>query len=206
MDVGDEPLGQPFVILYVGRFDRRKIEHDRLPMLDLVQAVAQIRDQAPCLRIFYIGQGTPEIEEALGTAIEAHGVSDLVTLLGPKSHIAPYARSAHLGVGAIGLNGVAQDFLMQSTPQLLMDTPENRDTPWRDGRNVLMVKPGDLGQLTSKLLWAISHRESLPGLAERAREDFDEYVADTRSGGRVYLAAFQQLIDENSRSLGGTSV
>jgi len=187
---------QLFVLLYAGRFDLEKMQRNRLPLLDLIFATSILKVRGWTPRVFFLGQGTVGIEAAMRQAIAENALHDDVTLLGPHLDIAPYARACHLGLGGIGLNGVAQDFILARTPQLLMCTPENQDTPWRDGRNALMIAPGDPLLLANRIQWAMTHRVKIQEIGEQAFADFAEYLADTDRGGRLYLSAFQELLDE----------
>jgi glycosyltransferase involved in cell wall biosynthesis len=191
--VRDDPQ-QPLIVLYIGRFDRIKIETNRLPLFDLIEAVAILKVQGTAVSLFYVGDGEATIGQCLREAIAQFDVADRVTLLGPRSQVAPYVRSCHLGVGGIALNGVAQDFTVNAKPQVLMDTEDNADTPWRDGVNALLVAPSDPQSLAARLLWAGRHRIELAGIGEQARVDLARLMTDTQDGGRRYLDAFRALI------------
>ena len=184
---------RPLILLYIGRFDRIKLETNRLPLLDLVEAMSILKGQGIAVSLFYLGGGEDAIVQRLRTAIIRFDVLDRVALLGPRLHVAPFVRSCHLGVGGIALNGVVQDFTVNAKPQILMDTQDNAGTPWRDGINALLVPPGDPAALAERLRWAHGNREGLAAIGERARVELSGLMTDTLDGGRRYLAAFRTL-------------
>lgn len=184
----------PLIVLYIGRFDRIKLEHNRLPLLDLIAAAGILKSQGVPVRVFYLGDGERLIERRMREAIVAHGVSGEVTLLGPRVQVAAYARTCHLGIGGIALNGVVHDFTVNGKPQILMTTPENVQTPWRDGVNALLVPPDDPVALAERIAWAATHRDEIRRLGEGAKDEFKDLMTDTHEAGRLYLAAFQCLL------------
>ena len=99
----------PFVILYVGRFDRIKLEDNKLPLLDLIYACKGLRDNGLNFHVFYVGDGDPGITEKMRRLIEQYGLHKCVTLLGPKTNVLDYVRFCHLGVGGIAFNAVSQE-------------------------------------------------------------------------------------------------
>jgi len=188
------PKKDPFVVLYVGRFDRIKLEQNHLPLFELVHAAGLLKSAGRDFHIFYIGGGDRGIEGRLERAIRDHDVQDVVTWLGPKVNVLDYMRFCHLGVGGIAFNGVSQEFTINGKPQILMRGRDNTHTPWNDGINALFVMPGDPQGVAERLLWAMDHREELEKMGKRARKDMKPYMVDSRCGGRIYLAAFDRLI------------
>lgn len=185
---------EPFVILYVGRFDRIKIDQNRLPLLLLIYAGENLRRRRLHFHLFYIGDGEEAIKKELLGLIRKCDLQDSVTLLGPKTNVQDYVRFCHLGVGGIAFNGVSQDFTISGKPQLLVDGEDNRDTPWQDGVNAIMVKANDERDLTERLVWAVENPGRLRDIGERARQDMREYIVDSATGGRLYLRAFGRLL------------
>lgn len=183
----------PLIVLYVGRFDRIKLMTNRLPLVDLIEAITILVGEGVAVRLFYVGGGEAAIEGALHEAVARLGVGEQVVLLGPRLHVAPYVRACDLGVGGIALNGVVQDFTVNAKPQVLMATEDNAGTPWRDGVNALLVAPGDPADLASRLRWAAGHRAELATIGERARSDLAGLMTDLDRGGRLYLEAFRGL-------------
>lgn len=185
---------EPLIVLYIGRFDRIKLEQNRLPLLVLIEAAGLLAARGTPVRVFYLGDGEPTIEQRMRDAIARFGVEDRVILLGPRSQVAPYVRACHLGVGGIALNGVVHDFTVNAKPQVLMDTPDNAETPWRDGINALFVPPDDPLAMADRLDWAAVHREDIRLVGQIAKETLKDLVTDTREGGRRYLQAFEGVL------------
>jgi glycosyltransferase involved in cell wall biosynthesis len=196
LEAAAREAGSPLIVLYIGRFDQIKLKHNRLPLIDLIAAAGILKSQGVPVRVFYLGDGERQIERRMREAIFAHGVNDEVTLLGPRVQVAPYARTCHLGIGGIALNGVAHDFTVNGKPQILMTTPENEQTPWRDGVNALLVPPDDPVALAERIAWAATHRDEIRRLGEDAKKRFKDLMTDTHEAGRLYLAAFQSLLEE----------
>jgi glycosyltransferase involved in cell wall biosynthesis len=186
---------EPCVILYVGRFDRLKIDQNKLPLVLLIHAGRNLRQTSVNFHIFYIGNGDEAIKEELRRLILKYDLQKYVTLLGPKTNVLDYVRFCHVGVGGVAFNGVSQDFTISGKPQILIDGEDNRDTPWHNGINAIMVKPNDEKDLTEKLLWAIKNPSRLRELGEKARQDMKEYIVDSVTGGRLYLRAFEDLFN-----------
>lgn len=188
---------EPFVIVYIGRFDRIKIEENKLPFMLLIDAGANLKRMGISFHIFYIGDGEDSLKRKLLGLIKKCEVQENVTLLGPKTNVSEYVDFCHVGVGGIAFNGVSQDFTISGKPQILIDGEDNRETPWRDGVNAIMVKPDDEKELTEKLLWASQNPGQLIKIGGQARQDMSRYIVDSITGGRVYLRAFEKLL--NSR-------
>jgi glycosyltransferase involved in cell wall biosynthesis len=188
---------EPFIIAYVGRFDRLKIDQNNLPLLNLVSAARTLREEGADFHVFYVGDGDEAVKKDLLGLIRRHGLQDYVTLLGPKTNVLDYVRFCHIGLGGIAFNGVSQDFTISSKPQILVSGEDNQGTPWRDGINAIMTKPNDERDLAERLSWAVRHPGQVRQIGERARKDMSHYIVDSQTGGGVYLRAFQNLL--NSR-------
>ena len=100
-----------------------------------------------------------------------------------------------MGVGGIAFNGVSQEFTISGKPQILIHGEDNDGTPWRHGTNAILVKPNDEKDLAEKLNWAMENREQLEEIGMRAKIEMSQYIIDSRMGGKLYLSAFQRLID-----------
>jgi len=183
----------PLIILYVGRFDRFKLDHDKLPLLDLIRSTKMLKDGNAFFHLFYVGDGDETIKGELGKLIGETHLQNDVTLLGGKLNVLDYMKFSHLGVGGIAFNAVSQEFTVLKKPQLLVDSPDNRHTPWRHGTNSLFFKPGDTVDLAHQLKWALNHPEKLSAMGKRANEDMREYISDSKTGGKLYLEAFENL-------------
>lgn len=184
----------PFIMIYVGRFDRFKLDYDKLPMLNLVHVCMRLKELGLSFHVFYIGDGDESIREDLTRLVMKYQLHGDVTLLGKKMNPMAYMQFCELGIGGIALNAVSQEFTILGKPQVLVDLAENRDTPWKNGTNALFVRPDDPKDLTDQLTWAISHREGLKRIGINAREDMKTYIVDGAVGGKIYLDKFNGLI------------
>ncbi len=184
----------PFIILYVGRFDRFKLTYNALPLLDLVHASSMLQDRNMLFHLFYIGGGDVRIEEELRRLIDLYEVEDVVSILGKKASPMDYMRFCDLGVGGVAFNAVSQEYTILGKPQILVDVPDNTNTPWKNGINALFVEPGNRNDLLEKLVWAINHRDELKRIGTAAKQHMERYIVDSGAGGRMYLDAFRKII------------
>ena len=183
-----------FRILYVGRFDKFKIEYNKLPILELVKTARILKDKGLEFHIFYVGGGDKGIFHEVDNLITSLEVSDRVTLLGEKVTATDYMYFADLGVGGIAFNAVSQEFTLLQKPQILVELPDNVKTPWKDKVNVIFVKPNSPEDLAEEILWAAKHREELELIGKNAKETMSKYMLDSSLGGEVYLKAFEKIL------------
>lgn len=183
----------PFVILYVGRFDKIKLKDNKLPLLDLIHSSKVLREKNLNFQVFYIGDGDSRITEEMLRLIDFYDLGNDVTLLGPKTNVLDYINFCHLGVGGIAFNAVSQEFTICAKPQILILGEDNADTPWHHGVNAIMIKPGNKEDLGEKLFWAICNRKKSKEIGEEAKKGMSKYIMDGQSAGRLYLQAFRNL-------------
>lgn len=183
----------PFIILYVGRFDPVKLAM-QFPMLSLIRASGILKERGMGFRVIFVGDGVESIKEEMMRLRREHRVMDRVFFLGPRMNVLDYMRFCHIGAGGAAFNAVSQEFTISGKVQLLVDTPLNRNTPWRHGRNALFVKAEDPGDLADKIQWAIQNRGKIEAMGRNARQDMSGYIVDGRTGGHLYLEAFTELM------------
>lgn len=185
----------PFVILYVGRFDRLKINLNRLPIVELIESAAAILARGYSnFHIVYLGDGDPEVTTEMTKLIRLKMIDDHVTLLGSRLNVTDYMHHCHLGLGGIAFNGVSQEFTICGIPQLLVKGLDNNDMPWENLRNTIFFDPDQPDALTNAIFWAILNRDKLPGIGKNAKSDMKEYITDSADGGARYLKAFHSLL------------
>jgi glycosyltransferase involved in cell wall biosynthesis len=184
----------PFIILYVGRYDQLKIKN-KLPLLTLIHASWIVKSRGMRFQVVYIGDGDEGIKENMLSIIDQKCLYDCVTLLGPRANVLDYIPFCNLGVGGIAFNAVSQEFTISGKPQILVEVEDNRNTPWRHGINAIFVKPDDPEDLGEKLSWAIENPEQVKKLGQNAKNEMREFVSESRAGGMLYLRAFQNLIN-----------
>lgn len=183
----------PFVITYVGRFERLKVKDNHLPLLTLIQAASAWKERNLNFHLFYLGAGS--LKNDMLDLIHELNLADRVTLLGPKTNVMSYLRFSDLGVGGIAFNAVSQEITMSGTPQLLVDSADNRDTPWVDGKNAIFIKPDEVADLVEKVEWATRNPEKMVQMARQAAKDMEPYMATMEAGGKLYLRQFAALLD-----------
>jgi glycosyltransferase involved in cell wall biosynthesis len=180
------------IVLYVGRFDPVKLAM-RFPFLQLIHAAGILKGRGVAFRVIYVGDGDPEIKAEMERLRREHRVMEEVVFLGPRMNVLDYMRYCDVGVGGAAFNAVSQEFTISGKPQVLMDIPMNRGTPWRDGRNALFAKPGDPGDLAGCLHWAARNPDQVRAIGMNARHDMKPYIVDAQAGGPLYLDAFRGL-------------
>ena len=184
----------PFIILYVGRYDQLKIRN-KFPLLTLIHASKILKSRNMPFQVVYIGDGDEAIKENMLHIIDQKSLNDCVTLLGPRANVLDYIHFCDLGVGGLAFNAVSQEFTISGKPQILVEIEDNRNTPWRHGINAIFVKPDDPEDLGEKLIWAIENPEHVNKLGQNAKNEMREYVVENRAGGMLYLREFQNLMN-----------
>lgn len=184
-----------FVVLYVGRFDYIKLDYNKLPLVDLIYASNILKTRNMKFHVYYIGGGNEIIKKRMLSLIDEYGLHDYVKLFGVKTNVPDYVQFCHLGVGGVAFNAVSHEFTVNEKPQILVKGLDNENTPWRHCINAIFVKPDDQEDLAEKLMWAMNHPDELKKIGKKAKEDMAEYIIDSKSGGRLYLRAFSDLIE-----------
>jgi len=187
----------PFIILYVGRFDYIKLNNNKLPLMNLIYAGNVLRENNENFHVFYVGSGDEAIRNEMLRLIKEHKLDNYISLLGPKNNVLDYVQFCHLGVGGIAFNAVSEEFTMSGKAQILVEGEDNLDTPWRHGINVIFIKPDDYMDLAAKLTWSIEHRSELKQIGKNAQMEMKEYITDSKTGGILYLREFNKLIKQS---------
>jgi glycosyltransferase involved in cell wall biosynthesis len=185
-----------FIILYIGRFDKIKIDKNRLPLIDLISVSKSLKAIGMKFHVFYIGDGDEQIKEKMIGLIDQYGLNDTVTLLGVKTNVPDYIQFCHIGVGGIAFNAVSHEFTINGKAQILVDGKDNTDTPWRHGINAIFMKPGNQADLEEELLWAMKNRGRVETMGENAKDEMSKYIVDSKLGGTLYLREFRNLIQK----------
>lgn len=185
----------PFIILYVGRFNRSKIRDNKLPLIGMIHAARILESKGMNFHLLYIGEGDSSIRKEMLRLISSYGLHNHVSLLGGKNNVLDYVKWCHIGVGGIAFNAVSQEFTVNAKAQLLINNSDNAGTPWRHGINSILVKPDDEKELAEKLMWAMENRRRTIEIGENAKNEMKEFIVDSELGGKLYLREFQKLQD-----------
>lgn len=184
------------ILIYIGRFHPIKINENKLPLFDLIDASYILKkNNGFDFHVFYIGDGPPQIEDKLRNLIAERQMTKYVTLLGAKTNVMDYIHYCDLGIGGIAFNGVSQEFTICNKPQLLVDVTENSNTPWQHGVNCLFIKPGNIDDLVETISWAHANRSQLNSIGKQAASDMKHYFVEAKKGGHYYLDVFNELIN-----------
>jgi glycosyltransferase involved in cell wall biosynthesis len=182
-------------LLYLGRLDPIKIESNRLPIFELVEAVARLQQRGVPVSLDYVGGGEPALCARLGERIAQLGLERQVRLCGPTLDVQEYIARSDLGIGGAGLNGVVHDYVVCRLPQILMLGMDSAELLWEDRRTALVVPPRDVAALADAIEWAATHRDVLRQIGVQAREAMRPYIVDRADGGPLYLRAFASLVE-----------
>ena len=185
-------MKNPFIIMYVGRFEQLKIRDNHLPLLTLIQSASVLKQRNVNFHLFYLGDGG--LREEMENLVRELNLVDKVTFLGARTNVTHYLQFSHLGVGGIAFNAVSQEITMSGKPQLLVVSADNRNTPWVDGKNAVFVKPDDVTELVEKVEWASLNSEGLKRIAKQAEKDMAPFFTTMKSGGVIYLQQFAALL------------
>ena len=184
----------PFIIMYVGRFDYIKIKSNKLPLINVIHASKILKLKQMNFHVFYLGDGEEDLTREMLRLITGMDLQKYISLLGPKTNVLDYIHFCHLGIGGIAFNAVSQEFTVSSKPQILIDGKDNMGAPWRHRINSIFIRPDDKEDLVGKLMWAIKNREQIREIGENAKNEMKKYIVDSKLGGKLYLNEFQNLI------------
>ena len=126
--------------------------------------------------------------------VNQYDLHNNITFLGVKINVPDYIQFCHIGIGGIAFNAVCQEFTINSKPQLLIDSSDNAGMPWKDGKNAIFIQPDKVYDLAEKLHWAAEHLDNIKIIGNNAKQDMEPYIKSSKTGGAVYIKAFQELI------------
>lgn len=184
----------PFIMLYVGRLVRHKIDNNNLPIFDLIRVSHYLKKSSLNFHLFYIGTGEEDVLKEMHNLISKFDLIGHVSLLGGKNNVMDYINQCDLGAGGIAFNGVSQEFNISGKPQILIDNLDNQETPWRDNYNTIMIKPHDVESLTKKIIELAGNSKKQTQLVNNMNEEVGKYFSNTQLGGSLYLEAFNRII------------
>lgn len=187
-------------LLYLGRLDPLKIELHDMPILELIDAVKIFKKKNNNIKLAYIGFGDENLIQEIEKKTKELGLEENILMLGPKNTPQNYFCNFDIGIGGISINAVAQEFAMHGLPQIILDYETNFGTEWRHMGNCIMVKPKNTEDLAEKLAYIHLNKNELPQIAENAKTYLSRYVKDLSNGGKDYIIAFRNLINNTTNN------
>jgi len=188
---------KPYIIIYLGRFNKTKLEIHGLPIFTLIESAAKLKKEGRNVQIFYIGSGDEEIICKMKELIEEYSVSDIVHLLGSKNNVMDYIPFCDLGIGGTAFDAVSQEFSFNKKIQILVFGRYNEYTPWKDRKNAIFFHDNSVESLTESILFAMRKDDEIEHIRNDAYKLINKFVVGPEEGGRLYLKAFSELLKEN---------
>ena len=143
----------------------------------LLDAVEQIKDKD--FKLILIGKGTAEYTEHLKTTASNKGIAEKIVFAGFRHPVLPYVAGADFGILAStvreGCPLSPQEYMSQGHPVVVTNNGGQREYV-EDGRNGLMVTPGDAKQLAEAMGRLIDDAAFRQRLGQQAKADFDDHL------------------------------
>ena len=132
----------------------------------LLDAVEQIKDKN--FKLVLIGKGSDEYTEHLKTAVSSKGIADKIVFAGFRHPVLPYVAGADFGILAStvreGCPLSPQEYMSQGREYV------------EDGRNGLLVAPGNANQLAEAMSRLIDDADLRQKLGSQAKADFNDHL------------------------------
>ena len=143
----------------------------------LLDAVEQIKDKN--FKLVLIGKGSDEYTEHLKTAVSSKGIADKIVFAGFRHPVLPYVAGADFGILAStvreGCPLSPQEYMSQGHPVVVTDNGGQREYV-EDGRNGLLVAPGNANQLAEAMSRLIDDADLRQKLGSQAKADFNDHL------------------------------
>jgi glycosyltransferase involved in cell wall biosynthesis len=167
----------------------------------LLEAAALLRDKHPDLRFVLVGEGNPEVLQAMASTL---GVSDRVIFAGFTEDIPAALAAFDIVVCASlrgeGLTGAVREALAMGRPVISSDVAGNRELVIHK-RTGLLVPPGDPAALADAIGRMLGDPELAREFAVRGRELVLELCTEDKRAARVESIYRQLLAASNRESL-----
>ena len=143
----------------------------------LLDAVEQIKDKN--FKLVLIGKGSDEYTEHLKTTVKAKGIGEKIIFAGFRHPVLPYVAGADFGILAStvreGCPLSPQEYMSQGHPVVVTDNGGQREYV-EDGRNGLLVTPGNANQLAEAMGRLIDDADLRQKLGSQAKADFEDHL------------------------------
>jgi len=186
-----------FKILFLGRIDSVKLDTFQLPLFELIQATKILLEKNIKVFVCCIGGGDSKLMSKLNNLVRENKLTEHIKLLGFRKDPARYFRFFNVGIGGIAFNTVSQEFAMNHTLQIHVNSKENKDTPWENEKNCYFVEPGSAQKLSETLMTVYSQKTKNQEITNNAYNMMSQYVMSPKEGGKHYINAFSELINKN---------
>ena len=157
--------------MYHGRLDPEK------GLDTLMEAAEKVKDLN--FRLVLIGRGSEEYTAHLQQLISQKGLSQQVLLAGFRHPVLPYVAAADFGILAStvreGCPLSPQEYMSQGHPVVVTNNGGQREYVI-DGKNGLLVPPGNAQALAEDLKRMISDATLRQQLGQQAKADFDDHL------------------------------
>lgn len=159
------------IAMFHGRLDPEK-------GLDiLLEAVERIKDKN--FRLILIGKGSEEYTKHLQSVVAEKGIADKVVFVGFVPSVLPWVAGSDFGILAStvreGCPLSPQEYMSQGHPVVVTDNGGQREYV-EDGKNGLLVKPGDAQELAEAMGRLIDDAVLRQRLGKQAMADFDDHL------------------------------
>lgn len=185
-------------VIFLGRIDPVKIYTFQLPVFEMILATKNLLEKNVKVFICFIGGGDSKLIQKLNDLVRENNLSDQIKLLGFRKDPTRYFRFFDVGIGGIAFNTVSQEFAMNHTSQILVNSGDNKNTPWENEKNCYFVVPGSARNLTEVLMTVCSQKTITRKIRNSAYNMMSKYVMSPKEGGKHYIKAFSELIDKEN--------
>ena len=177
-----QELGIPencVVGMFHGRLDPEKGRDTLMEAVGMVNAQCTMQNSQLNFRIVLVGRGSEEYTEHLKQLIAEKGISEKVVLAGFRHPVLPYVAAADFGILAStvreGCPLSPQEYMSQGHPVVVTNNGGQREYV-EDGKNGLLVEPGDTAQLAEAVARLIGDGDLRQQLGRQAKADFDDHL------------------------------
>ena len=143
----------------------------------LLDAVERIKDKD--FKLVLIGRGSDEYTAHLKAAVDQKGIADKIIFAGFRHPVLPYVAGADFGILAStvreGCPLSPQEYMSQGHPVVVTNNGGQREYV-EDGRNGLLVTPGNASQLAEAMGRMIDDADLRQQLGQQAKADFDDHL------------------------------
>lgn len=159
------------VAMFHGRLNQEK------GLDTLIEAAALLRDKP--FRLILLGRGSEEYTAHLQSLIAENQLDGKVILAGFVNSVLSYVAGADFGllpsIVPEGCSLAAQEYMSQGRPVVATNNGGQREYI-EDGKNGLLVPPGDAKQLASAMARLIDDAMLRQQLGRQAKADFDDHL------------------------------